>query len=244
MTRPGFGHSTLRRFVTVTPPLPTRPPATVPPALLGWEVSAGPVRVRLTEVEAYAGQGEDPASHAHRGRTPRNAVMFGQPGLVYAYFVFGVHWCLNIVCGPEGTAAAVLLRAGAVIAGTDVARLRRGGGAPGGAPGGTPGGVAEVELARGPARLAVALGLGGEANGTCAIDDTGPLRLTSPVLPVDPTAVVAGPRVGITRAVDRPWRFWIAGEPTVSRYRRADPNSGQRQNRVRARPRDEGQSPT
>ncbi|MET7395254.1 DNA-3-methyladenine glycosylase, partial [Dactylosporangium sp. NPDC005572] len=81
-------------------------------SLLGWQLSANGVTIRLTEVEAYAGTGEDPASHAHRGPTPRTQVMFGPAGHAYVYFIFGVHWCLNIVCGATGEAAAVLLRAG------------------------------------------------------------------------------------------------------------------------------------
>ena len=179
-------------------------------ALLGWEVSGGGVRVRLTEVEAYAGTGADPASHAHRGPTPRAAVMFGPAGRAYAYFVFGVHWCFNIVCGREGEAAAVLMRAGEVTDGVDLARARRGD-------------VADRDLARGPARLGMALGVGGEVNGTSLLDGAGPLLLTPPSAPVDPTRIAAGPRVGVAAAHDLPWRFWIDGDPTVSAYRRHVP---------------------
>ncbi|MEV4816565.1 DNA-3-methyladenine glycosylase [Micromonospora tulbaghiae] len=178
--------------------------------LLGWTVSAGGVTVRLTEVEAYAGTGEDPASHAHRGPTPRNKVMFGPAGHVYVYFVFGMHWCANIVCGRDGEAAAVLLRAGEVVDGVEIARERR--------PRAT-----DRELARGPARLVTALGLGREANGTSAIDGSGPLLLTPPANPVDPARIVAGPRVGVAAAHDLPWRFWLADEPSVSVYRRHVP---------------------
>jgi DNA-3-methyladenine glycosylase len=181
-------------------------------ALLGWEISAGAVRIRLTEVEAYAGTGEDPASHAHRGPTPRTAVMFGPAGHAYTYFVFGVHWCLNVVCGGEGEAAAVLLRAGEVVEGVDVARKRRGD-------------VPDRDLARGPARLVVALGVGAAANGTNVLDGSGPLLLTPPSRPVDPAAVSAGPRVGVAAAHDVPWRFWITGDPTVSPYRRHAPRA-------------------
>jgi DNA-3-methyladenine glycosylase len=184
--------------------------------LLGWSLSAGAVTVRLTEVEAYAGTGVDPASHAHRGRTPRNAVMFGPAGFAYTYFVFGMHWCLNIVCGQPGEAAAVLVRAGAVVAGVDEARSRRGG-APNRA--GAPV-IADHDLARGPARLVVALGIDRHANGTSMIDGTGPLLLTPPTRPVPPTSVASGPRVGVAAAHDVPWRFWIDGDPTVSPYRR------------------------
>ena len=135
----------------------------------------------LTEVEAYAGTGEDPASHAHRGPTPRSTVMFGPAGRAYTYFIFGVHWCLNIVCGREGEAAAVLVRAGAVVEGVELARERRGGGR-------------DRDLARGPARLVVALGIGPAANDTSMIDGTGPLLLTPPQQPVDPDRIAEGPR--------------------------------------------------
>jgi DNA-3-methyladenine glycosylase len=174
--------------------------------LLGWELSANGVRVRITEVEAYAGTGEDPASHAHRGRTPRSSVMFGPAGYLYTYFVYGVHWCCNIVCGEEGEAAAVLLRAGEVIAGEDAARTRRGN-------------VAHRELARGPARLSLALGVGAEGYGTSVTDGSGPVLLTKPSRPVDQAAILAGPRVGVSQAETIPWRFWIAGDATVSAYR-------------------------
>ncbi|NUO59368.1 MAG: DNA-3-methyladenine glycosylase [Hamadaea sp.] len=178
--------------------------------LLGWEVSANGVTVRLTEVEAYAGTGEDAASHAHRGPTPRTQVMFGPAGRAYVYFVFGMHWCLNVVCGPEGEASAVLLRAGEVIGGVDVARERRGD-------------APARELARGPARLVKTLGIGPDANGTSMVDGSGPLRLSPPSRPVPPDAVEAGPRVGVAGAHDIPWRFWISGDPTVSAYRRHSP---------------------
>ncbi|XTZ19172.1 DNA-3-methyladenine glycosylase [Micromonospora echinospora] len=191
-------------------------------ALLGWELTAGGVRLRLTEVEAYAGTGEDPASHAHRGPTPRTRVMFGPAGHAYTYFVFGVHWCLNVVCGDEGEAAAVLLRAGEVVDGLDLARERRGE-------------VSDRDLARGPARLVVALGITAEANGTSMVDGTGPLLLTPPTRPVAPSAVSAGPRVGVAAAHDVPWRYWITGDPTVSAYRRHVPRrrgTSPRQSRV------------
>ncbi|MEG3637215.1 DNA-3-methyladenine glycosylase [Micromonospora palythoicola] len=178
--------------------------------LLGWELSANGVRVRLTEVEAYAGTGVDPASHAHRGPTPRTTVMFGPAGHAYTYFVFGMHWCLNVVCGGVGEAAAVLLRAGEVVEGVDLARKRRGE-------------VADRDLARGPARLVVALGVDASANGTHMLDGTGPLLLTPPTRPVGASAVSAGPRVGVAAAHDVPWRFWITGDPTVSPYRRHVP---------------------
>lgn len=178
--------------------------------LLGWTVSANGVSVRLTEVEAYAGTGEDPASHAHRGPTLRNEVMFGPAGNVYLYFVFGMHWCMNIVCGREGEAAAVLLRAGEVTEGIEVARARRNH-------------APDRDLTRGPARLVNALGLGSDANGTSAIDGSGPVLLAPPATPVDPALIASGPRVGVAAAHDMPWRFWLVGEPSVSPYRRHTP---------------------
>jgi DNA-3-methyladenine glycosylase len=190
----------------------SRIPATAR-SLIGWEVSANGVRIRLTELEAYAGTGEDPASHAHRGPTPRNKVMFGPAGLAYAYFVFGAYWCFNIVCGRVGEAAAVLMRAGEVLEGAELARKRRGD-------------IADRDLARGPARLGMALGVGAEVNGTSMIDGTGPLLLTPPTRAVEGSRIASGPRVGVAAAHDLPWRFWIAGDPTVSPYRRHAPRRG------------------
>src|SRR3954468_4673982 len=114
--------------------------------LLGASLTAGGVTVRLTEVEAYSGLGLDPASHAHRGVTGRNKVMFGPAGILYVYQIYGMHFCANVVCGPEGEAAAVLLRAGEVVDGLDLARSRRGA-------------SSDRDLARGPARLCQALGI-------------------------------------------------------------------------------------
>ncbi|MDT4920215.1 MAG: DNA-3-methyladenine glycosylase [Pseudonocardiales bacterium] len=186
-----------------------RPALQVAPRLVGAVVASefGGVRVaiRLTEVEAYEGV-DDPASHAFRGRTPRTEVMFGAPGHLYCYFTYGMHWCANIVCGTDGVAAAVLLRAGEVIDGRDAARARR------------PTARRDVDLARGPARLATCLGLDRDANGIdlCARDSA--VRLESM-----PTArrrgVTAGPRVGIAAAADLAWRFWLTGDPTVSAFR-------------------------
>jgi DNA-3-methyladenine glycosylase len=184
--------------------------------LLGCLLSAGGVIVRLTEVEAYAGVGQDPASHAHRRRTPRNAPMFGPPGRAYVYFTYGMHWCLNVVCGPVGHASAVLLRAGEVVDGLEKARGRRPR-------------VRDRDLVRGPARLTTALGVDGSADGTSMLDGTGPLRLLAGS-PVDSSRISTGPRVGV--AVDHPWRFWIAGEPTVSPFRAYVP----RRSRTRRNP--------
>jgi DNA-3-methyladenine glycosylase len=189
-----------------------RPVLQVAPDLLGATVThrspAGSVAVRLTEVEAYDGE-SDPGSHAFRGQTPRNAVMFGPPGRVYVYFTYGMHWCMNLVCGPPGRASAVLLRAGEVIAGRELAAARR-------TTSRTP-----RDLARGPARLTVALGLDGSHDGSnatssrsCLVVHAGPRT--------DPARVLSGPRVGVAgEGAARPWRFWLDGEPTVSAYRPA-----------------------
>lgn len=168
---------------------------------------SGRVAVRLVEVEAYAGD-EDPGSHAFRGETPRNRVMFGPPGHLYVYFTYGMHWCLNVVCGRPGEASAVLLRAGAVVDGVAAARARR------------PTARRDAELARGPARLCTALGIDHAANGTSLLDGSGPIRLAPPASPVDPALVQVGPRVGVAGGHNTPWRFWLAGEPSVSAYRR------------------------
>ncbi|HEY8475111.1 MAG TPA: DNA-3-methyladenine glycosylase [Natronosporangium sp.] len=180
-------------------------------ALLGCRLTAGGVTVRLTEVEAYGGVGADPASHAHRGRTARNEVMFGPPGHLYVYFTYGMHWCANVVCGPAGQAAAVLLRAGEVIEGVDLARKRR------------PTARADRELARGPARLCAALGIDGTANGVNLFDPAGPVVLREPERAPDLGLIHTGPRVGVAGGHDTPWRFWLAGEPSVSPYRRHVP---------------------
>jgi len=174
-------------------------------AVLEVDSPQGTVAVALSEVEAYAGLA-DPASHAYRGRTARNAVMFGPAGFLYVYFVYGMHWCCNVVCGQDGEASAVLLRAGRVVAGEEVARARR------------PAARADVELARGPARLAGALGITGSDTGADLLDPTSPLRLRRGS-PVPDDAVRSGPRVGVAAAAEVPWRLWVAGDPTVSTYR-------------------------
>ena len=186
-----------------------RPSAVVAPDLLGWRLTHvsddGVVAVSLTEVEAYAGRA-DPASHAFRGTTPRNEVMFGRPGRLYVYFSYGVHWCANVVVGPEGVASAVLLRAGRVVEGVELARARRGAR------------TADRSLARGPACLTQALGIGREHDGADLLD--GDVSLT---LRYDqpPLAVSSGPRVGVSLAAATAWRFWVTGDVTVSSYRRS-----------------------
>ncbi|WP_232524755.1 DNA-3-methyladenine glycosylase [Nocardioides mangrovicus] len=173
----------------------------VAPRLLGARLTHAGVTVRLTEVEAYAGP-DDPGSHAYRGRTPRNEVMFGPAGRLYVYFTYGMHFCANVVTGSDGDPSAVLLRAGEIVDGLDLARSRRTRGP-------------DRDLARGPARLCQALAIGREQNG---LDLAELLVLGEPAGEVD-----TGPRVGLRHAADRPWRFWITGEPTVSRYVAAKP---------------------
>ena len=276
-----------------------RPAPEVAPALLGCvlahETPDGLVAVELTEVEAYSGQA-DPASHAYRGMTGRNAVMFGPPGHAYVYFTYGMHFCVNVVCQPAGTASAVLLRAGRVVAGEPLARRRRsvrrqtadflaagdvsGAAAdPSAAPdplaaadasgvaadasgvavavsgvtADIPGVILGRDLARGPARLCQALAITRAQNGADLCAAASPLRLLpgSGVLAADGTAledtaledtaledtaqggavrdgtsrtpanpvISSGPRVGVTAAAEIAWRFWLAGDPTVSAYR-------------------------
>jgi DNA-3-methyladenine glycosylase len=187
----------------------TLPALSLAPRLLGAVLASGhgsaEVAVRLTEVEAYEGA-DDPASHAFRGRTARTAVMFGPAGHLYCYFTYGMHWCANIVCGVDGRASAVLLRAGEVVRGVAVARSRR------------PAARGDAELARGPARLAAALGLGRDSNGADLCDPGSPVRLES--MPAHRVrGIASGPRVGIAVAQEHPWRFWLEADPTVSLYR-------------------------
>jgi DNA-3-methyladenine glycosylase len=165
----------------------------------------GAVAVRLVEVEAYRGA-DDPASHSFRGRTPRNAVMFGPAGHLYVYFVYGMHFCANITALEDGEAGAVLLRAGEVVSDLAVAHARR------------PTARRADDLAKGPARLASLLGLGREHNGVDVTDPASPVRLLA-APPVEPARVRTGPRVGVAAAHELPWRFWLDGSPAVSPYR-------------------------
>ncbi len=229
-----------------------RPSQEVAPDLLGCvlehETAEGLVAVEITEVEAYAGE-TDPASHSYRGRTGRNGVMFGPPGYAYVYFTYGMHFCVNVVCMPAGIPRAVLLRAGRVTAGEDLARRRRARWRSEASQGSV---LPARDLARGPARLCQALAIDRTQNGADLCDPASPLRLlpgrTAP-LPRTPRpgttgsgnglgtprlgypagddagpaqaepAISTGPRVGVSAAADVPWRFWVAGDPTVSAYR-------------------------
>jgi DNA-3-methyladenine glycosylase len=192
------------------------PALEVAPALLGCvleaDSAAGPVAVRITEVEAYSGQ-TDPASHAYRRKSGRNQVMFGPPGHAYVYQIYGLHFCINLVCRPEGTAEAVLLRAGEVVEGTEVAWSRR------------PAARTETHLARGPALLCQVLAIDRRFDGTdvCAEDSPVCVRGPRPGQAPAPGMIRTGPRVGVTQAAEYPWRFWIDGDRTVSAYRRAVP---------------------
>lgn len=193
-----------------------RPVLEVAPDLLGAELAVGSVTVRLTEVEAYAGE-QDPGSHAFRGRTPRTEVMFGPAGHLYVYFTYGMHWCCNVVCGEDGRASAVLLRAGEVRSGSEEARRRRDAGRR------TP--STHRDLARGPARLAQALGLTREHNGLDLLAPGAPARMLVPERRPVARDVATGPRVGVSGeggdGSRYPWRFWLPGEQTVSTYRPA-----------------------
>jgi DNA-3-methyladenine glycosylase len=191
----------------------TRRPEEIAPTLLGAVLTSDlglPVAVRITEVEAYAGLGQDPGSHAHRRRTQRNAAMFGPVGHAYVYFTYGMHWCLNVVVHPEGEAGAVLIRAGEVTDGIEVARTRR------------PACHADRDLARGPARLATALGVTGAQYGLDLLDPAGTLRLSSSASTAEPGRIRSGPRTGVPGAgAPTPWRFWLDDDPTVSPHRPA-----------------------
>lgn len=184
-------------------------PVTAARRLLGATLRSRGVVAEVVEVEAYGGPPDGPwpdaASHSYRGPGVRNAVMLGRAGLMYAYRSHGIHVCANVVCGPDGTAAAVLLRAAVLLDGVEVARERRGVA------------VTTRALARGPGNLCSALGISMSDNGTDLFDPASPVTLR-----LGPeSAFVAGPRVGVSKAADRPWRFWIPDHPEVSAFRRS-----------------------
>ncbi|MFG2619928.1 DNA-3-methyladenine glycosylase [Streptomyces sp. NPDC048507] len=188
-----------------------RPVLTVAPDLLGRTLvrrtPEGPLELRITEVEAYEGEA-DPGSHAYRGRTARNASMFGPPGHAYVYFIYGMWFSLNLVCGPPDHASGVLLRAGEVTAGAELAAKRR------------LSARNQHELAKGPARLATALDVDRSLDGTdlCAGPASPLSLLTGTPTPAD--LVSNGPRTGVGGAgAAHPYRYWITGDPTVSPYR-------------------------
>ena len=184
-------------------------PVTAARRLLGAVLIARSVQARVVEVEAYGGPPDgpwpDPASHSFRGPTRRNAVMFGPPGRLYAYRSHGIHVCANVSCAPDGVAAAVLIRAAVVESGHRHARARRGAAVP------------EPGLARGPGNLCSALGITMDDNGIDLFDPRSPVRLELG----EPGEHLSGPRVGVSQAAERPWRFWLPGHPEVSAYRRS-----------------------
>jgi DNA-3-methyladenine glycosylase len=177
--------------------------------LLGATLTARGASATIVEVEAYGGVPDGPwpdaSAHSYRGLKARNAVMFGPPGRLYTYLSHGIHVCANVSCGPDGIAAAVLLRAAALESGTGAAQSRRGAAVP------------TVALARGPGNLCSALGIMMADNGIDLFDPDSPLTLTLN----EGHGAVSGPRVGVSQAADRPWRLWLAGRPEVSAYRRS-----------------------
>ena len=183
-------------------------PLLVAPLLLGCTLTHAGVSIRITEVEAYLGA-EDAASHAFRGKTPRNAAMFGAPGRLYVYNSYGIHKAGNIVCWPEGTPGAVLLRAGEVVAGRDLARQRRNNIHP------------RARLAQGPGNFGQALNLLiSDNHAAISLDPSDHNAEFSLVSPAESPEFLTGPRIGITKNPLPKWRFWIPGDATVSRPRR------------------------
>ena len=177
--------------------------------LLGATLTSRGVSATIVEVEAYGGVPDGPwpdaAAHSYRGPNGRNAVMFGPPGRLYTYRSHGIHVCANVGCGPDGTAAAVLLRAAAIETGLGVAQSRRGAA------------IRTIALARGPGNLCSALGITMADNGVDLFNADSPVRLRLN----DTLEDVCGPRIGISHAADRPWRLWLPGRPEVSAYRRS-----------------------
>jgi DNA-3-methyladenine glycosylase len=184
-------------------------PVTAARRLLGAVLIGRGVTAMVVEVEAYGGpdggQWPDAASHSYRGPGVRNAVMFGPAGRLYTYRSHGIHVCANVVCATDGVAGAVLLRAAAVESGLGVAHDRRGDS------------VRPVALARGPGNLCSALGITMEDNGIDLFARRSAIRM----MLGEEHSGVTGPRVGVSKAADRPWRFWLAGRPEVSLYRRS-----------------------
>jgi len=197
------------RIARVSAALLSVDPVTAARRLLGAELTSRGVSATIVEVEAYGGPVDGPwpdaASHSFRGFGGRNWVMFGPAGRLYTYLSHGIHVCANVVCETEGVAGAVLLRAAAVEAGIDAAQARRSDS------------TRQVALARGPGNLCSALGITMDDNGIDLFDADSPVRLTLGEARVG----VDGPRVGVSKAADRPWRFWLAGRAEVSPYRRS-----------------------
>lgn len=180
-----------------------RPPQEVAPDLLGMVLSTDSAAGRIVEVEAYDGF-DDPGSHAYRGRTPRTEIMFGDPGFLYVYFSYGMHWCANVVCRSSGEAAAVLVRALAPERGLEVMRDRR------------PAARRDPDLCSGPAKLCAALGISGEHNGADVLDDKSPVRLVAPA-PILLGEVAQSTRIGLSAGRELRWRWYVSDDPNVSR---------------------------
>jgi DNA-3-methyladenine glycosylase len=202
----------------LTPAFFARPCLEVAPDLLGCQLirrlpDGTRIEGRIVEVEAYLGDGSDAASHTWRGQTPRNAVMFGPPGRLYVYRSMGLHSLMNVVCEPEGIGAAVLLRAVEPLAGLEAMRAHRGH-------------RPERELCSGPGKLTQAFAIGLEQNGRSSLRSDLRVALPREREPID---LLCGPRIGLSRAVDLPYRFFVAGSPWITRSpqnRRARPWRG------------------
>ncbi|MHB8330470.1 MAG: DNA-3-methyladenine glycosylase [Acidimicrobiales bacterium] len=178
----------------------------VAPQLLNKLLERGSRVGRIVEVEAYRGA-DDPASHAYRGPTRRNAAMFGPPGRLYVYFTYGMHWCANVVCGPEGVAQAVLLRALAPVSGLEEMRARRAAG---------PRRIEDRQLTSGPAKLCQAFGITGLDDDADLVAGPGDLRILDDGVAPPARPGVSG-RVGVSASAELPWRFWVPGDPNVAR---------------------------
>ncbi len=172
--------------------------------LLGWTLQVGDRAGTIVETEAY-GAADDGASHAFRGQTPRNEIMFGEAGRLYVYLIYGMHWCANVVCRPKGEASAVLIRAIEPTLGLEAMRLAR------------PRAKSDRDLGSGPGKLCQVLGITGDDTGAALFDSDSPVRLMPPAKMLDSSQIVTGPRIGITKAVDYPWRFGIKDSSHLSR---------------------------
>jgi DNA-3-methyladenine glycosylase len=181
-----------------------RDPRAVAPDLLNKVLRGPDGRAgRIVEAEAYCGA-IDPGAHSFRGPTPRTRSMFGRPGLLYVYFTYGMHWCANAVCGEEGEGVAVLLRALAPVAGIERMRAAR------------PASRRDLDLCRGPARLCQALGIGGAHDGIDLATGDGGFAIVDDGVP-PPADPVVSTRIGLTRGGEFPWRWYVPGDPHVSR---------------------------
>jgi DNA-3-methyladenine glycosylase len=177
----------------------------VAPELLNKVLVAGSRAGRIVEVEAYVGP-IDPGSHAYRGRTPRNATMFGPAGHLYVYFTYGMHWCANVVCDDEGIGNAVLLRALAPLEGLDAMRVVR------------PAARRDRDLCSGPAKLCQALGIDGSFDGVDVVTGDRGVRVLDDGTPPPPSPATSL-RIGLApgKGDDLPWRWFVPGDPNVSR---------------------------